>query len=519
MSAFWNEALTLILFIYGLAFFSLGLALLVESGRSSELMLARTIRLLAGFGLLHGTHEWLDLLEHSLDLYYDRALPAVLIWLRLSLLVGSFLALLAFGEGLLQYEQGITRPLWRITLGALGWYFASALLVQFIYELEEAQWATAANVLARYVIGIPGAMLACLALWRQRRTFQEQGMGLFVSDLTIAAVALAIYGIGGQIFVPKSVIFPAQYINNDLFLTIFGFPVQLMRAAVAVVVAFSMIRVLRALEVENRQQIDAMRETEQRSLRELERLNQELHAANEEKAQLLDEVRRRDAMRGVLLQRITAAQEAERRRIARELHDETGQALTGLAMGLRGMSAKLSQQPEAALLTRLEGIATAALGDLRVLINDLRPPQLDDMGLVAALRWMASRCVEINGLPVRFELEGDPIPLPPEVETTLFRIAQEGLHNIVKHSQAQQACIRIAFAETLTLEIWDNGKGFDPVGALEPNTGRTAWGLLGMQERAGLIDGVLTLESELNQGTTLRLQLHPERSAVWQPES
>lgn len=508
----WDEAIIFIYFFYGLAFYSLGLSLLVESGRSSQLQLTRSIRLLAWFGLLHGVHEWIDMFEHGLELYENTALPEWIVWLRTAILAVSFLALLAFGESLLAARQQIRR--WALTLLALCWYSVSCVIVRIAYDVQDIEWAVACDVLSRYVIGIPGAMLACVALWKQRQPFREHGMEKFEAYLTVSATALALYGVFGQIFVNESVIVPSDTINDEFFNDLFGIPVQLFRAVMAGVVAIAMIRVLRALEIEYRQRIASMeqskQETEQKSRQELNQLNEELRHANEETRRLLLEVQKRDARRGELLQRSTAAQEAERQRIARELHDETGQALTALAMGLRGMTATLSQNGNDRYITQLntlEEMATGAVSQLRRLINDLRPPQLDDMGLVAALRWLVKTMTQRSGLQITLEVKGEPTDLQSEVETTLFRIVQEGLNNVVKHAEATTATVVLCCNEGITLEISDNGVGFDPETILNQSSVRTSWGLAGIQERARLIHASFALESAPHQGTKLKIHL------------
>lgn len=503
----WDKAIVGIFFFYGLAFYSMGLALLVESGRSSELNLARSIRLLAGFGILHGTHEWIDMVKCSNDLCQQVTFPEWFVWPRLAILVTSFLALLAFGENLLQQSYR-----WRLTLSAWGFYMFSAVAVYLVYGLDETTWTDALDVLARYIIGIPGAALSCLALWRQRPSFKARGMERFSFDLTLAAVAMALYGILGQIFVARSDVFPSHEINENLFQNIFGFPIQLFRAIMAAFIAIAMIRVLRALEVENQQRLQtaerAKLESEQRSREELTRLNAELQAANLETEHLLREVQQHHARRGELLQHITAAQEAERQRIARELHDETGQALTGLAMGLRGIVMGLEKESQfSQRLSNLESIATTALGELRHLINDLRPPQLDDMGLTAALRWLVNRCNERGHLQVDLDIQGTPISLPSEVETTLFRITQEGLNNVIKHAKASHAWITLVFNHPIRLTVRDDGIGFDPESALTGSSLRVSWGLVGMQERANLINAQLAIHAKEGAGTTLTIEV------------
>lgn len=507
-ATFWNTAIIPVFFVYGLAFYSLGLTLWVESGRASEMGFARSMRLMAAFGLIHGFHEWLDMVECGLLLYYCTPLPAALVWFRLALLATSFVALLAFGEHLLARELRDRSPSWRLTIGLTMLFAVSSIVVQVSQQLDELSWSYAVGVLSRYFVGIPGAFLACWALWQQRTIFKQRGMGVFANDLTWAAVALALYG-GAQIFSTQSVVFPSMYVNSLLFLQITGFPVQVFRALLAVIIAIAMIRVLRALEVENEQRLEVSKrdkfEAEYRSHEELTRLNAQLQAANAETERLFREVQHRDAVRGELLQRITAAQEAERKRIARELHDETGQTLTGLALGLRGVSAMNDPVIITRRLADLETMATAALDGLRRLINDLRPPQLDDMGLAAALRFMVERNKQ-HSLQVHLEIIGKPSPLPPEVETLLFRIAQEGLNNVIKHARASEVWINLDYNEAPSLTIRDNGIGFEPGNM----TGGTAWGLIGMQERANLLNATLTLDSAPEQGTTLTVRLKNE---------
>jgi signal transduction histidine kinase len=347
-------------------------------------------------------------------------------------------------------------------------------------------------------------------------------MHQFVRDLTVASVALALYGVIGQFFTRPSAIFPSMLINNDLFLQLTGVPIQLFRSCLAVVLAISMIRVLRALEVESAHQLEAVRrsklEAEQQSRQELTRLNAQLQAANEETAQLLRQVQQRDALRGEMLQRITSAQESERRRIARELHDGTGQALTGIALGLRGLAVRLPDQPELTRqrLTTLETMATTAIGELRNLVNDLRPPQLDDIGFTAALRWLVERFQDRDRPQIQLVVVGEPYPLDSEVETMLFRIAQEALSNALKHARASNIWVTMDYDHGPCLSVRDDGIGFDPETATGPNPARPSWGLAGMQERAALINGALLIESAHGQGTnvTIRLsQLSPSEEA------
>lgn len=512
----WEEALIIIYFFYGLAFYSMGLALFVESGRASELGFARSMRLLAGFGVLHASHEWLDMTALGVKVYHGEPLYPWLLWVKLSILITSFLALMLFGEQLLAHadtDGEVERlSVWRLTLGVALFYTISCILIRVFNPLDDLGWLRAADVLARYMLGLPSGLLACWALWKQRRILRERNMDAFVRDLTIAAVTLALYAIG-QLFAPASFVFPSNFVNDELFLQVTGMPIQLFRAIMAAVVTISMIRVLRALEFESQQLLRSIEharlETEHLSREELARLNADLKLANEETARLLQEVRRRDALRGELLRRTTSAQEAERKRIARELHDGTGQALTGLALGLRGLASRTGETSEAVIarLSILEAMATDSLGELRRLVNDLRPPQLDDMGLAAALRWLIERMQVTDEPTVEIEVSGEPRQLPFEVETTLFRIAQEGLTNAFKHAQAHHVKVTLDYRNGTSLSVSDDGIGFDYSALTDSGALRGGWGLAGMQERSNLIDATLTVRSVPGEGTTLTVDV------------
>jgi len=239
---------------------------------------------------------------------------------------------------------------------------------------------------------------------------------------------------------------------------------------------------LRAFEVETRNKIAALQ------------------------AAQLEDAQRREAQRGELLKRVVMAQETERQRIARELHDETGQALTAIGLGLRGVSTMLRADVEKAAhnLRHLESLTDKSLNELQRLIADLRPSHLDDLGLPAALRWYAGEVQSRAPLAVSVEVVGEPRPIPSAVKTALFRVVQEALTNVIKHAQAENVRVRLSYDDgTVSALIEDDGQGFDP-GRLA-FTRRPSWGLLGMQERASLLGGQFTLQSSPGQGTCVEV--------------
>ncbi len=199
------------------------------------------------------------------------------------------------------------------------------------------------------------------------------------------------------------------------------------------------------------------------------------------------------------LRRVVAGQELERRRLARELHDETGQALTSILLGLRAVEQSEGTDELRKAASDLRELVVATLHDVRRLAVQLRPKALDDFGLTPALERLAQTFAEATELHVDVEGRLGEERLPPEVETTLYRIVQEALTNILKHAEATNVSILLMRrGATATVVIEDDGRGFDPEHVREGGVG-----LLGMRERVELHDGRLTLESVRGSGTTL----------------
>lgn len=218
-----------------------------------------------------------------------------------------------------------------------------------------------------------------------------------------------------------------------------------------------------------------------------------------ERARLYEELREKEALRGKLLEKLITAQEDERRRIARELHDQAGQALTALILNLE-MAEQSRQAVDPQRLARLRGIAEDTLAELRRMIYDLRPTILDDLGLAAAVRWYVKESVEPQGLQVTMRIAAPDDRLPRHIETAVFRIVQEALTNIVKHAQARHAAVDIAVTpQDVRMVITDDGRGFDLSAVATRREG--GMGLLGMRERAELLGGSLRMASREGDGT------------------
>lgn len=205
---------------------------------------------------------------------------------------------------------------------------------------------------------------------------------------------------------------------------------------------------------------------------------------------------------------VTVAQEEERSRLARDLHDDTIQSLVALTRKAQLIKRSLGGQPEADQLGEMEEMTTQIIDNLRRLARDLRPIYLEELGLAPALRMLAQETGSALNIPVSFRVAGTEQRLSTEMELALYRIAQEALSNVVQHAKASQATVRLDFAsETVTLTVTDDGRGFDEPESPAKMAPEGHYGLLSMQERAELIGANLTIKSAPGQGTKLEVSL------------
>ncbi|MBI4786905.1 MAG: GAF domain-containing sensor histidine kinase [Chloroflexi bacterium] len=207
-----------------------------------------------------------------------------------------------------------------------------------------------------------------------------------------------------------------------------------------------------------------------------------------------------------LSRRLVEVQESERGYIARELHDDAGQTLASLMLGLKLLELD-ANRPEAVIarVAELRGVADNVLENLHRLARNLRPPSLDRLGLVTTLRQYVQTLNEHHNVSVRFEAHGfDVIHLPATVETTLYRVVQEALNNLVRHARATEGSVVLErCSDRVIATVKDNGVGFDPAQGMQ--SGRL--GLVGIQERVEILGGTLRIESLAGLGTTLAVEV------------
>jgi signal transduction histidine kinase len=207
----------------------------------------------------------------------------------------------------------------------------------------------------------------------------------------------------------------------------------------------------------------------------------------------------RDAVR-----RVVEAQEVERARLARELHDETGQALTSILLGLKALEDRVETDDGGAAIAELRELVVATLQDVRRLAVELRPAALDDFGLVPALERLRDTMSEQGDIAVDVKSDlDDQQRLPAETETALYRIVQEALTNVLKHASAARVTVRLKQGDRFVqLVVQDDGAGFDPQDVRDGGLG-----LVGMRERVGLLGGRMVVESSEGAGTLLKAEV------------
>jgi signal transduction histidine kinase len=479
--------LLVVFFAYGLAFFGLGLTLALESERSPALTEARLLRPLAAFGMIHGVHEWLD--SYILQpVQGGIQLPPWLLWLRLGLLIASFCSLLIYGIETMRANAKKTGISTYVVWGVLAIYGVGILgSAIFTYRIGTTLLVNLYDVLSRYLLAVPAAILAALGLRVEALSALSTGRRRVMVFLTWAAIGFGLYGLT-QLFVPAIDMFPARFLNSTGFQNFAGFPIQVVRALLAVVITLSMLRATQIVEKDRQLQLQAV---QQARLEALERIQEELT--------------KREAMRRELLRHTVRAQEEERSRIARELHDETSQVLTAFSLDLATLKTVICDRAEVkTLVERLQGLSKQMSQGLYRLVHDLRPAQLDDLGLIPALEYLKDDNVSA-GLEVAINIQGKARRLDPIIETVLFRVAQEALHNVVRHAQVGRAQISLEYQpQEIILKVKDSGAGFNPVQSFVPPRG---WGLAGMRERIESVGGQLNIESKPGSGTVVEVDV------------
>lgn len=248
-----------------------------------------------------------------------------------------------------------------------------------------------------------------------------------------------------------------------------------------------------------------------------QRVAAQLRSRQDETQRLQRRLAEAERARAHALENVIEIQEEERRRISRELHDETGQSLTSLLLGLKLIQQAESLEKARELAADYREVLRQTIEEIQRLTYELSPRALENLGLEAALERYIEGFTRQSGMEVKLEIAGcNNVPLGPAVETTVYRVVQEALHNAIKHAEAKHVRVMLSCsAGNLHAVIEDDGTGFAATEAGETGEHRqNKLGLVGMKERAALVGGALTVETTAGKGTRIALQVPLEEKGA-----
>ena len=445
----------IILFLYGLVFFSLGIVLALQSRSYSRLDLARSLKWLAAFGIVHGIYEWADLfIPMQMSNLSDES---IMFWMAVQLvcLAISYACLFTFGLSFYKTHRGLRYipfailMIWAAVVGGLLWFLPN----------KQDLWRNTGDALARHFLALPGGIIAAFGL---RGYTMQQIAGLNVPRITwflqLAGVSLLFYAFFGGLIVPPVTFFPGNILNNQVFVELFNVPPLLFRSIIGLILAIAMIRALEIFDIEYARRIEAMEK-----------------------------------------QKILAG---ERERIGRELHDNTLQ--TVYTAGLLVESTVDLAPPGSQMVGRLEHAVAAlnrAIRDLRYSFTELQA-ESSNRQIKVAIRDMLE--VEQFGFLIQINLSldlQDTDELSPIRMDHVLSIMREAITNVVRHAHAQKISIK-AFSDehNLSISITDDGIGL-------PQTLSPGFGLRNMRDRTRLLAGEMDVHSESSKGTTVKLTI------------
>ncbi len=457
---FFESNTILVFLVYGQVFFTLGLAIALQSWRHTRLTLARSLRWLAAFGIIHGIHEWGAIIIPIQANYVSESIILLMLIFQVISLVVSFLFLFQFGVDLLR-----DRAQWLIYLPTAMLFLWSILF--FIPNLWDGIWSITwhrtASIWARYLLGLPGGILAAVGLrYQAERQIKTLNLDSIYRTMQVAGLALGAYAILSGFIVPPGNFFPANWLNSEVILNMIGIPAPVLRSIAGFVIAVTVIRALEVFNVEIDWQMEEMQ--------------------------------------------IEHSLMAERERIGRELHDGAIQQVYTAGLLIESMRGK-SDQPELLQQRTERAIAATneAIASLRAYMVGLRPHP-ESISLVDALREQAAN-PQINALlNVKLILDlPDSIAMTPVQTTRILTILREGLSNAARHSQAHQVIVHAQKAQNqFILSIKDDGLGF------ASDSNGHGFGLRDMRDQARILGGELQINSHTGDGVHLRLSIPME---------
>lgn len=448
-----RDYLELIRFVYGLIFFTLGLAIVMQPRRNSVYFLATALSWLSAFALVHAMADWVLFWFH--EIAPQRPFFQLMLLTRSMAIVISFGLLMQFGLSLLLQKHSRYRWLALVPSMITALFL---LLLMLNAGPSDSESLLNVRIFVRYCLGLPASVLSAWGLLTQIEVLKRDRLGRQVGYLYGAAVCFLLYAAFAGLIAPAGSFFPASVINEETFFDLVGVPVEVARGLSVAGLTYFTVRLLDIFHLETQRR---------------------LQAAERDRALLW-----------------------EREQIARELHDGIMQTLYGTGLGLKQMRnlAEL-QGPQAAILTELNREIGRAIVQMRRFVLDLREQSVTGSELADAVRTMVREVAQFAGVRISLETEFPEsleTRVPAGVQEEILAILREGLSNVLRHSQAGEAHVLCSLEEdTALLRISDQGVGFEP-GAVA--AGR---GLETARERVEALGGFLQVLSTPNGGTQL----------------
>lgn len=449
-------------FVYGLAFFLLGLVTGLLWQRRSRLELARSLPWLAAFGISHGLNEWGYIFIPLQSLYLELSVVRVMMLAHLLLLAISFFFLFQFGIELLLPLLPEQRWLRTVPVGTLLLWASAVFLRSALVQDPINVLVTIGDGWSRYLLCFPGAVLSCLGLLRQGHQVRAMGLPRIAVYLTGAATAFSVYALVGGLVVPSTPSFPASVLNYDLVMRIIHIPTQVIRSLCGLAMAVFVTRSLEVFQVETARLIEEM-----------------------ERSHLLT---------------------ADRERIGRELHDGIIQNIYAAGLGLEDALHLVTENFDLAR-QQIRGVMNGlnqTIRDIRHYIFDLQAAE-QTRELEAVLKNLVYDLRLDTLLEVDLEVVGQCCcHLNPQLMAHMTQIAREALSNVVQHAQASHVVVSLHYeGEQMRLVVTDDGVGMSSTAA--EGKSPKGHGIPNMQARAQLMGSELTLQSVPGQGTRVEV--------------
>ncbi len=468
-----RENMVEIIFVYGLTFFLIGIAIYFKYIKDSNFKMASSLRWLASFGIIHGLSEWGDVFIPIQTNYLNGNTIFIMSVGQMSMNALSFAILIYFAVelGMKTFREGHEALIrWLPAIISSVMFFLWLLLIILNLStpsLDQDHWLREVDILARYILGLPGALAAGMVLLAQRTELSQIRNKVMTNNLIGASVSMILYALAAGLIVPSEHFILAGLINTSWFIATFHFPVQILRTVCGLGILYYIVGLLKVFDLE--------------------------------KHKRLEEVDRKQAV----LQ--------ERERFARDLHDGIIQSIYAIGLNIENSMFLTQENPaqaQAALsevMKKLNGI----VNQIRAYILHLHPLQLQDQGLDRRLTDLVNEFKANSLISVRLKLVNELCitELTPVQVEHFYHIAQESLSNILRHAAATSVEVQVGLNNnTMCLSVRDDGRGFKVPDTKCVNNGERQ-GLSNMAERVQALGGDLRIKSSEGYGTEIEARI------------